>query len=285
MTKAPVKQQNNNKFLRFLYYTVPGRTLLKGVSCPVVSKTVGAFLSSPLSHPVEKVFERHYGIDLSQYEDTKYRSFNDCFTRRMKPELRPVDMSESALIAPCDGLLSAYRIRDGIVIPAKQSRYTIEKLVGSREDAAQFCDGICLVFRLCVYHYHRYCFVDDGKVIKTRKIKGKLNTVRPLALETVPVFTENCREVSIIESENLGHMAQIEIGALLVGKISNHEHHGEAVRGKEKGLFLYGGSTIILLLEKNRAEIPEEYFRAADEGMEISFNMGETLGKITKNRE
>ena len=117
-------------------------------------------------------------------------------------------------MAPCDGLLSVYKITEGLVLPIKQSRYTIADLLGNDPAAAVFQDGVCLVFRLCVQHYHRYAYADDGVILKKRFLPGQLHTVRPVALSALPVFTRNCREYTVMDTRNFGRLAQIEVGAI-----------------------------------------------------------------------
>ena len=218
-------------------------------------------------------------IRMKDYERVSYDNFNDFFTRKIRPELRPVNMDAEALVSPCDGLLSAYRITGDTVIPAKQSEYTIESLLRDSELAGEYRDGVCLVFRLCVNHYHRYCYIDDGIKGDNCYIPGLLHTVRPVALENLPVFTENCREYTVMDTVNFGKVVQVEVGAMLVGKISNHHGQGRISRGQEKGMFLYGGSTVILLLKKDRVRLPEYVFEATAEDEEIPVRMGEKIGR------
>ena len=266
---------------RFLYNTAAGRLILKGAVQPWVSRAAGAFLSSPLSKPIIPGFVKKNGIDLSECENEDFSCFNDCFTRKLRKELRPIDMDPRALISPCDGLLSAYRIRDGLVMPVKQSMYSVADLLGEGPQgdlAKKFNGGLCLVFRLQVTDYHRYVFFDGGEITKTYSIPGRLHTVRPIALRTVPVFTENAREITIIESDSFDTAAQIEVGALMVGRIENCPVSGRAEKGAEKGRFLFGGSTIILLLEKDRAEGLSEALKATSEGIETPVKLGQRIG-------
>lgn len=206
------------------------------------------------------------------------KSFNQFFRRKIKEGLRPFDMDENHLCAPCDGLLSVWNISEGLVIPVKQSQYTIKNLLHNEELAAEFNDGLCLVFRLCVDNYHRYAYADSGKKGPNVFIPGILHTVRPIALENGPVFTENCREYTIIESPVFGKIIQMEVGAMLVGRIVNHEEEGQAVRGKEKGFFEYGGSTIILLIKKDSAQIKTQIIENSVNGIETPVKMGEHIG-------
>lgn len=268
--------------LRFMYENAFGRVLLKAFSAPWVSKTVGAFMSSRLSKPIIKKFIRSNSIDMSLFENEEYKSFNDFFVRRIKPELRPVDFDAAALVCPCDGFLSVYKLNKDTVMPIKQSAYTLESLLCDAEKAKAFENGTALVFRLCPTHYHRYCFFDDGKIESSRYIKGKLHTVRPIALEKYPVFCENCREITYLETSSFGLAVQIEVGAMLVGKIANSVKSGSFRRGEEKGMFLYGGSTVVVLLRENAAELDEEFFTATEEGFEIPVVQGQRIGYSKK---
>ena len=279
-SRKSAQRPEDGAALRFLYCTVPGRGILRLLSARALSRLCGRFLDSRASRMLIAPFVRRNGIRLEDYVQERYRCFNDCFTRRIRPELRPVETSPDALIAPCDGFLSVYAIREGSVIPAKQSRYTVSELLGGDEAAARFYGGTCLVFRLCVEHYHRYCYPDDGRVLRTGFIPGELHTVRPIALERMPVFVRNCRAYALLETEHLGLVAQIEVGAMLVGKIENHPAPERFERGEEKGMFRYGGSTVILLVEPGRLEISPRAMALADAEMEIPVRMGERIASL-----
>lgn len=263
--------------LRFLYHTWPGRILLRMLTARWVSKLCGAFLDSRMSKPLIGKFVKSNGIDLTQFESDHFRCFNDCFCRKIKEGGRPIPTDENVFFAPCDGLLSAYRITEDTVLPVKQSAYTIPSLLQNKQLAARYQNGTCLVFRLCVNHYHRYCYPASGTKGENVFIKGKLHTVRPIALESCPVFVENCREYTLIDTDRFGQVVQMEVGALLVGKIKNHHGAGAVIRGHEKGMFLYGGSTIILLLEKDAVQVKEAFFSATENGEETPIRLGDNL--------
>jgi phosphatidylserine decarboxylase len=272
------KKSQEGIALRFLYNTAFGRLCLKLVTARWISKLVGWFLSTRLSKPMIGRFVKKNGIDLGDFYSDDFKCFNDCFTRKIREGKRPVDMTPEAFVSPCDALLSVYNIDDSTVLHVKGSDYRISDLIEGSEHAERFRGGVALVFRLCVTHYHRYIYFDNGKKGENVFIPGKLHTVRPIALEALPVFVRNCREYTIMETENFGTAAQIEVGAMLVGKIKNN--HGEYAfsRGEEKGMFLYGGSTVVLLLEKDRAILDNALFEATEAGEETPVVMGQRLG-------
>ena len=100
-----------------------------------------------------------------------------------------------------------------------------------------------------------------------------LHTVRPIALETYPVFAQNCREYTVIQSPEFGKVVQMEVGAMLVGRIVNLEQEGKAERGIEKGYFEYGGSTVILLVGKDKLSVNQDY-------LETPVRMGQCVGTL-----
>ncbi len=270
--------------LRFLYNTAPGRLFLKLLISPTLSRLVGKWMSSSLSRPMIGRFVKKNGIRLSDYEAEDYRCFNDCFTRKIKKELRPISGVPSDFVSPCDALLSAYPIHEDSVFHIKGSDYSLTGLLGGNEALAEkYAGGTCLVFRLCVHHYHRYAYVDNGTKGENVFLPGRLHTVRPIALERFPVFIQNSREYTVMETENFGTITQIEVGALLVGKIQNNHAQHAFLRGEEKGMFLYGGSTIILLVEKDRVALRSALWDTTAMGEETEVRMGEVLG--TKEKE
>lgn len=264
--------------LNFLYKTIPGRFFLKPLASRPLSKLAGAYLDSQLSACLIKNFAKNNNINLDDYETDGIKTFNQFFRRKIKEGKRPFDMEPSHLCTPCDGLLSVWNISDDTVLPVKQSQYTISSLLRDKELASEYKDGLCLVFRLCVDNYHRYAYADSGKKGPNIFIPGVLHTVRPIALETRPVFVENCREYTTIESPEFGKLVQMEVGAMLVGRIVNLEGEGKAERGKEKGFFEYGGSTIILLVKKDMVKLRQDILDNSQAGIERPVKMGEMIG-------
>lgn len=276
-TKKLIKIEPDSKSLRFLYHTAPGRILLKLLIRPGLSKLVGKYMDTRLSKIHIKGFIKNAGIDMSEYEDEKYTCFNDCFTRKVKPEKRPVCGEEGALISPCDAKLSAYHITEDSQFSIKHSTYRVQDLIEGSEKAPDYRGGTCLIFRLCVDNYHRYGYVDDGEILENKPLPGKLHTVRPIAIGQYPIFIQNAREYTVMQTKHFGIVTQIEVGAMMIGKIKNHQTIGAVKRGEEKGMFLYGGSTIVLLLEKGVGNIPEECFKATEEDYEIPVKYGQKL--------
>mgnify|MGYP004629050933 CR=1 FL=1 len=179
---------------------------------------------------------------------------------------------------PKQGELIVYDIDSNTEIRIKGKTYTVKDLLRDKKLSLEYKNGKCLVFRLTVDDYHRYSFVDDGILIRQKKINGILHTVGPIAFRRYKVFKENQREYSILETKNFGQVIQMEVGALMVGKIVNH-NKSEFKRGEEKGYFLFGGSTVVLLFKENVVEIDDDILDNSNKGLETKVKLGEIIGK------
>lgn len=264
--------------VKFLYYHFFGRIFLRLFSSRLLSKLAGKFLDSRLSKPLIKRFIKKHNIDMGQYLPEDYKSFNAFFTRRIRPQLRPFDPAPAAFCSPCDGAATVYPIAEEGTFRIKGFDYTAETLLKDSRLAQRFYGGTALVIRLSVKDYHRYFYVDGGCAERSRFIRGRLHTVRPAALEKRSVFVENCREVTLLQTDNFGCVAEIEVGAMFVGRIVN-ENKPRFMRGEEKGRFEYGGSTVVLLLEKGQVALDGEFFENTAAGLETLVRCGEKIGE------
>lgn len=265
--------------IRFLYGTIAGRAVLKILTRPFLSRRVGVFLNSRLSRWMVPLFIKKHHIDMAGYEKKKYASFNDFFTRRRRVER--TDITPDHLISPCDGYLSVYPIDKDRTWRIKHVEYGLEKLLGDRELAERFSGGTCLIFRLTPQNYHRYCYVCSGERGISKAIRGRLHCVRPAAYTSCPVFVENSREYTEIRTQQFGDMIQMEVGALLVGKIHNHYPKGRIYQGMEKGYFEFGGSTIVVLVQEGRICVNRQILKNMKRGAETKVRLGEMVGQLS----
>lgn len=257
----------------FLYNTILGRIILKIIISPFISKIVGVFQNSRVSTIFIKKFIKKNNINIEEYQNKKYTSFNDFFTRKIKKAKRHIDKRPEVLISPCDGKLMVYKLNEENTFKVKQSYYQINELIG--QDTTGYENGYALIFRLCVDDYHRYIFVDEGTREKTTTIKGKLHTVRPIAINKYKVFSQNERTITKLHTTNFKDIIQIEVGALMVGKIINNNKI-KFKRGEEKGYFKFGASTIILLI--NNIKIDEDILKNSKNNIETIVKLGEKIG-------
>ena len=278
--KIVKNETNQDKLLQYLYTKALGRMLLTPLVQPQVSRLAGNYLSSRHSTRMIPQFIQKNNIDMSSYEKTESASFNDFFVRRIKEGKRPIPEDTNLLISPCDCKASVYKIQDNTTFSIKNTEYTLRTLLRSPKLARLFRGGYAYLLRLTVDDYHRYIYAASGRKSKNYHIDGSFHTVNPVANDYLPIYKENTREYTVIYTKEFGEIIQMEVGALLVGKISNHRKDRCIVtRGEEKGFFEYGGSTIIVLTKKETVAPREDLLFNTERGYETKLLQGHTLGK------
>lgn len=271
---------NQDKLLEFLYTNMFGRMLLKPLVQPQVSVLLGKLLSSRLSTRIIEPFIKNNHIDMTEYQEQKYSSFNDFFTRKIREGMRMPAEDANTLISPCDCKATVYTIRENTTFSVKHTEYTLRSLLRSPSLAKRFRGGYAYILRLTVDDYHRYVYAASGKQSKNYHIDGTFHTVNPVANDYLPIYKENTREYTVIHTKEFGDIIQMEVGALMVGKISNHKESCHVTRGEEKGFFEYGGSTIILLTQKGAVMPRPDLAQNTNAGYETKILQGQPLGHI-----
>lgn len=270
------RKSSESLALRFLYHTIAGRTVLKVLVCPFVSKIAGAALDSKASAALIPWFRKKNGISMEGVIVPKggFPSFNAFFCRRRETCVN----ENAALISPCDAYVTCIPIQSDQIFDVKHTRFSLQDLLHDKKLAGEFMDGLALVFRLTPSHYHRYAYAADGEIQSWRRINGVLHSVRPICTRKIPVYAQNAREYQVIETKEMGKIVQMEIGAMMIGRISNEKPaNRRSVRGKEKGKFEFGGSTIMLLLQKDCISLRKEVLEAGRDGGELTLSYGEKL--------
>ena len=268
-----------SKACLFLYRSIIGRVFLKLITKPFISNLVGRYMSSSLSKRRIKKFIIKNNINMSDYKKEEYNSFNDFFVRKIKKDSRKIPRDKKLFISPCDGKLSVYKISMESTFIIKDSYYRVEELIENKKLAKEYMGGYVLIFRLCVDDYHRYIYLDSGYQKENNYIKGILHTVRPVVLNYYNIYKQNSRQWTILHTDNFSEVIQVEVGALMVGKIKNHKKNNNFSRGEEKGMFLFGGSTIVLLVKENIVQIDEEILKNTRENIETVVKLGHIIGK------
>jgi len=215
-------------------------------------------------------FIRRYQVDMSAAiieNPDEYATFNEFFTRRIKPELRPIVQGAREVACPVDGSVSQIgKIDKDTLLQAKGFNFSLQSLLGGNEQTAKlFNNGNFSTIYLAPKDYHRIHMPLDGILKETIYIPGKLFSVNQKTAAAVPsLFARNERLVCIFETE-IGPMAVILVGAIIVGSIhtcwdenprsktmtSNKQSGITLKRGDELGYFQVG-STVIVLFGENK---------------------------------
>ena len=270
-------EPGNSKSVVFLCSSPFGRFLYNLTLFLQIPKIMGAFLRSPLSKFFIKGFVKKNNIDMSAFNDVKFKSFNDFFTR--KDNSRKLELSSETLISPCDSALSVFNIEENSTFKIKGFDYTLKDFFETDEFDKTFSGGNALIFRLAATDYHRYCYIDSGSLEKNHFLKGKLYSVQPVCCRTFKVYTKNRRSWTILHTQNFGDVAQVEVGAFSVGGIKNHHENYSFSKGEEKGYFDLHGSTIVMLFRKNTIKLDEEILAQTVNGKETTVKYGQPIGK------
>ena len=265
--------------LEVIYGHALTRMLLRPFLSPAVSDICGKFLSTRFSRRIIPSFVKKNHIDLSIYEKQEFDSYNAFFTRKIKAEQRPINEQKNVLISPSDGKVTAYPITQKGRFWIKHTQYTAAQLLKDERLAERYMGGWIYVIRLTVDDYHRYCYVADGRKSRQRKIRGVLHTVNPVANDYYPIYKMNSREYCLLKTKEFGTILLMEVGALMVGKINNHEEDSAQVkRGNEKGMFEFGGSTIVVMTEPGMTKPDKDIIQNTKAQAETLIKMGEPIG-------
>lgn len=278
--------------VKWMYESTLGKLASNVLTSAPFSQIYGGFQDTSFSRKKVLPFIEKFQIQMDDYEiengrseEDPYSSFNNFFIRKFKPGKR--DFASEAEIMPAfsEARYFGYeQIEKDLKIPVKGKYLRPESLIEKKEWQDTFKNGPLLLARLCPVDYHRFHYPDDGKVLDNYRIHGQLHSVNPLALKKKPdILIKNEREVTILETKNFGKLAYIEVGAICVGKIVQSTDLTDFKRGDEKGYFLFGGSTVIVVGEQGKWLPSDDILEHTKRGMETYLHLGSPVGKkITK---
>lgn len=245
----------------------------------------GRRMSAPRSKSKVLPFIETYGLDVSEFQNPpeSFRTFNEFFYRKLKPECRPIDPDEDSLVFPADGRhLGFADLSEVDHVYAKGQKFCLQALLGSQDLADFYRNGSLLISRLCPVDYHRFHFPLSGKIRPARLINGGLCSVNPIALrKRLSILWENKRYLSFLENERIGKVAQLMIGATCVGSVRWTAANDSVVsKGQEFGFFLFGGSCVISLFPPNSTQFSSKLLENSLSGVETYGRMGQEMGRL-----
>ncbi|MEM9888596.1 MAG: phosphatidylserine decarboxylase [Bacteroidota bacterium] len=269
--------------LNFLYSNPLGKkALLPLVKQKFISEIYGKQMDKAASTGKIQDFVEELDIDMteSQKSISDFSSFNDFFYRKLKPEARPI---AEGFVAPGDGRFLAFeRISDLQYFFVKGEAFTLTAFLDDATLAEKYQDAALLILRLAPNDYHRFHFPYDGIPSPINKIKGSYYSVSPYAVARnfVRVFCQNKREFCLLETKKIGTVLIAPVGATMVGSIIETYSPNKAIqKGDEMGYFAFGGSSIVLLVDKNKLRIDADLIKNTRNGMETFVKMGEQIGQ------
>ena len=270
-------------FLKLLYNNPFGKMLiLPLVKRKFLSEWYGRKMNKSSSTKKIEKFVADLNIDMTEANKSisEFTSFNDFFYRTLKPDARPI---ENDFISPGDGKLLAFEnIEDIHNFFVKGRKFTLKEFLNNDELALRYENASLLILRLAPNDYHRYHFPYNGTPSSSTKIKGDLLSVSPYALagNFTKVFCENKREYCILKTEEKGDILLAPVGATMVGSIFETFTANQPVKkGDEMGYFAFGGSTIVILVHKEKIKIDNDILVNTKNRIETFVKMGEKIGE------
>ncbi len=245
------------------------------LSEPGFSRLVGKLAQAervpkPLLRSVIRRYIDFYGVNVGEIADPldSFESFDDFFTRALKPGTHTIDADPNVACSPVDGrVLNFGRVSGGRIDQVKGRSYGLDELLDSAERAKRFEAGHYVTVYLSPKDYHRIHCPVAGKVTGYRYIPGRLYPVNDMGVSNVDkLFAVNERLISYVESA-LGGVAVVKVGATNVGMISLSYHgvrtnvgrktaYDEVLKkavpiekGGELGRF-HLGSTVVVVTER-----------------------------------
>jgi phosphatidylserine decarboxylase len=269
------------KWLLWLYYNPVGEaTLWSLAKRKLVSAVYGNMMDRTSSSKRILPFIEGFDIDMSVAQEQEFTNFNDFFTRKLKGDARPVDTCSDIVVSPADGKILAYADISNSYFIIKGYRFNVASFLDNPVLAQKYHDGALLVIRLAPVDYHRFHFPLSGKLSPNKKIDGDYYSVNPFALrKKAEIFCLNKREYTILSNPLFGDVVMAEVGATMVGSIIQTYSGSSVNKGEEKGYFKFGGSTVVMLFEKNKIHIDEDLLINTAKGYETTVKMGERIGE------
>lgn len=268
--------------LKFLYDNPLGKTaLLPLAKRKFISDIYGRKMDNPNSTKKIEAFVKQLNIDMNESEKSisEFTSFNDFFYRKLKKDARPI---EDGFISPGDGKLIAFEsISDLDKFFVKGSEFTLQRFLNNKKLSEKYNNSSLLILRLAPNDYHRFHFPYDGKASEITQIKGCYYSVSPHALagNFARVFCENKREYCTLSTQDKGDIIIAPVGATMVGGIVETFTPNQHIKkGDEMGYFTFGGSTIVLFVDKTKITIDSDILTNTRNKMETFVKMGEKIG-------
>lgn len=284
LDKLCVEKVYGDKSLRWTYGTLAGKAALSAVVKRAwFSRWYGWQMDQPKTRHKIEPFIKEFGLEASEFErkPEEFANFNEFFFRRLKPTARPIDSDPSSVVFPADGrhlCVSDLADCDGLFV--KGQMFDLATLLDDEALTQEFSGGSLLLSRLCPVDYHRFHFPTGGRPGPARLINGPLYSVNPIALcQNIHILATNKREITVLETETLGRVLLLEIGATCVGGICQTYQPGtEVCKGDEKGYFRFGGSSTITIFQRGRIRFDDDLRRHSAEQRELYAKIGDHMG-------
>jgi len=281
--KIKIENPPGESYLKFLYHNpfgqIPLNLLIKR---KILSTVYGKLMNLSKSQEKIKPFIEQFNINMndSLKSINEFVSFNDFFYRKLKPNAREI---HDGLVSPADGKIIAFENINGVnEFFIKGNKFTLVDFLQDKQLAEKYKNSSLFIIRLAPNDYHRFHFPYSGNISNSHRINGKYFSVSPYALRKSfsKVFCENKRDYSILTTNSKGNILISPVGATMVGTIiETYQPNSTVKKGDEMGYFAFGGSSVLILIDKDKVKIDADILENTKKGLETSIVMGEKFGE------
>lgn len=266
--------------MKWLYTNFWGRFFEKYiVSKKLFAKLYGLTKNTRLSRGEIPKFVKTFAINLDDFEEEDYKSFNHFFSRCFKNGKRAFVQGNDLPSWGEGRLIVKTHLESNTLFEAKGQIIRLEDLVQNKRLANKFNGGSAAILRLAPADYHHFHYFDHGKTLKQEHINGSLHSVNPISSQIKKdVYLNNERYVSELHTKTFGSCLYVEIGGLCVGRIKHSHTENSFKRGDAKGYFLFGGSTVIVIFQQEVIDWEPDLVRESELGIESIVKLGEKIG-------
>lgn len=279
-------------FLEFMkdhpstYESRPRRSLTQWLeSEPLYDWLLALYQSTRRSARQIDPFIKRHRIDMSEFKPVDYRSFAEFFDREFLPGKRTFVTAANEMAAFAEARYFGWeKIRPEQQFPVKGRSLNAEQILGDTRRAALFIGGPVILGRLSPVDYHHVHYPDAGRTAESAKLGRSLWTVQWRALQHQPdILLRNERQINILDTENFGRLAFVEVGAMSVGRIVQvHPLDRPFKRGEEKSVFKFGGSAVILFGEAGKWRPSDDILRKTQQNTETLIRLGDIIAEAAK---
>lgn len=268
------------------YESMPRRSLTQWLeSEPLYDWLLAAYQNTQRSAKQIEPFIKKHNIDMSEFKPVLYRSYATFFDREFKPDVRPFASAPTEMPGFAEARYFGWeKVDPQQQFPVKGHSLNAEQILGSAARAAPFLGGPVLLARLSPMDYHHLHYPDDGITLEQDRIGRSLWTVQWHALQNQPdIIIRNERQINILETNNFGRLAFVEVGAMSVGRIVQvHPLDTPYRRGEEKSVFKFGGSAVVIFGEIGKWRPADDILQHTQQNIETLVRLGDVVAAAHK---